>query len=99
MNRAMLTLTLVISLAAVHRVLKAPTPRNPVAARALLERLDPNDDSQVTREEYEQAADGLLDFVLLDLDGDSVLTLWEVDVIFRRVNPTILRPVHSAEGS
>jgi hypothetical protein len=99
MNRAMLVLAVLVSLYAIHRVARTPIPKNPAAARALLERLDRNEDHQLSREEYEHVADGLLEFALFDLDKDTVLTLWEVDVIIRRVNPTILRPVHSEEGS
>ena len=61
--------------------------------------MDADGDGRVSQNEYETVGDGLLDFALLDLDRDGALALWEVDVLVRRVNPTILRPVHGGEGS
>ena len=99
MIRVALMLALGGSLLAVVRVVGEPRPQHPEAAAALLGHMDADGDGRVSQNEYEAVGDGLLDFGLLDLDRDGGLALWEVDVLVRRVNPTILRPVHGGEGS
>jgi hypothetical protein len=88
-----------LSAGAVQRVLSEPQPRSPEIAREMLHRMDADQDGRVSPIEYEQVSDGLLVFEILDLNRDGALVLWEVDVLVRRLNPTILRPVHGEGGT
>ena len=99
MNRLFLAIAFLLSAGAVQRVLAEPRPRSPEVARVMLHKMDADQDGRVSPAEYEQVSDGLLVFENLDLNQDGSLALWEVDVLVRRVNPTILRPVHGDGGT